>query len=400
MIMKNSIHKLQTNKHPMNNLTHLLIQLSEINLRYKELSRISGDNFNVFNILDIQNLEKTHSKVIAELLNPQGCHDSGDVYLKHFLSVIKVDDFQTVNVQVEKEKFVGKISSDEEAGGRIDIVITNNHESNSPIIIENKIYARDGNKQLIRYNNYNKNGKLIYLNLDSSEPSTESLGGLSKSEDITIISYSDHILRWLDLCKKDSVDKPLIRETINQYINIVKVLTGKSNSTKMENEIVGHLLKNKESVESAFLVSENINNLKKRIIKDYFIKQMKEIAKEHDYEFDYIEGDCLQKEWTFFFIKPEWKRFKIGFNFDRDNLRDLDYGITVKRDDISIPDELCQLKGYLSNKCWMYKRMPKYNIWGKLEFVEIVSGGEDLKKYILERVNELMSVAQMENIQM
>ena len=214
----------------MNNLTHLLIQLSEINLRYKELSRISGDNFNVFNILDIQNLEKTHSKVIAELLNPQGCHDSGDVYLKHFLSVIKVDDFQTVNVQVEKEKFVGKISSDEEEGGRIDIVITN-HDSNNPIIIENKIYARDGNKQLVRYKNYNKNGKLYYLNLDSSKPSKESIGELSPKKDFTIISYSDHILRWLDLCKKDSVDKPLIRETINQYINIVKVLTGKSSST-------------------------------------------------------------------------------------------------------------------------------------------------------------------------
>ena len=93
------------------------------------------------------------------------------------------------------------------------------------IIIENKIYAIDQYHQLLRYNNYGKQRfpkgfKLIYLTLDGHEASKDSLG--DNEIDYHCISYKGHILNWLSKCVMLAYDKPLVRETISQYITLIK----------------------------------------------------------------------------------------------------------------------------------------------------------------------------------
>lgn len=121
-------------------------------IRYDdELQKTSGQNFNIFDILSIGHYEvKTHSPFIGELLNPNGRHCMGDVFLRHFLGILKNDSglsvhpekFETAGAKVTLEKFCGDI-------GRLDIAISDC--ANKQLIIENKIYAvaRDG--QLERY---------------------------------------------------------------------------------------------------------------------------------------------------------------------------------------------------------------------------------------------------------
>ena len=53
-----------------------------------ESAELTGENFNVFSILQMESAEvKTHSAIIAELLNPQGSHSQGTLFLKLFLQL-------------------------------------------------------------------------------------------------------------------------------------------------------------------------------------------------------------------------------------------------------------------------------------------------------------------------
>ncbi len=72
----------------MEKLNSLLKEVKAIREKYEELSRLNGENFNLFDILDRRTEEvKTHSAMIAELLIPKGSHGLGDEFLKLFLKI-------------------------------------------------------------------------------------------------------------------------------------------------------------------------------------------------------------------------------------------------------------------------------------------------------------------------
>lgn len=62
-------------------------------------------------------------------------------------------------------KYIGKKTDGD--GGRIDIIVTDGN--GNAVIIENKIYAADQDKQMVRYHNYAKHNfnahNLFYLSL-------------------------------------------------------------------------------------------------------------------------------------------------------------------------------------------------------------------------------------------
>ena len=107
---------------------------------YENIARLSGEGFNMFNILKVESSEvRMHSRFITELLNPGGSHGQGDVFLKLFLkSLINITRIKDMEIDIPTEKlemfnceqasvfaehFVGKINETGTAGGRIDIVI-------------------------------------------------------------------------------------------------------------------------------------------------------------------------------------------------------------------------------------------------------------------------------------
>jgi hypothetical protein len=205
-------------------IEYFLDQISEINKRYNEIAKVTGENFNVFDVLDIGTQEQTHSNFIAMLLDPKGVHGNGNIFLKYFLETIgqrenlkDISEFPIENIEVQTEYSIGQIDKDQKHGGRIDIVVSDNKNK---IYIENKIYAQDQKNQLTRYKNNYPDVKIIYLTLDGKVPSDESAKNMRKDEYICV-SYKDHILEWLEKCKKESVDYPLLRETLQQYIALV-----------------------------------------------------------------------------------------------------------------------------------------------------------------------------------
>lgn len=124
-------------------------------LQKVEEKRKRGEWFNVFKVLGVSTDEvRTHSAFFAELLNPQGSHGCGDEFLKAFMEAIpSLDgfDIETIRAKTQVELSIGRINEDSTEGGRLDIIV---HTETHAIIIENKIYAGDGWKQLVRYHEF------------------------------------------------------------------------------------------------------------------------------------------------------------------------------------------------------------------------------------------------------
>ena len=95
----------------------LLRQAAWLKDKIDALASASGENFNIFTILDRETDEvKTHSAIIADLLNPDGLHGQGEVFARLFLDRLKIEthgDLRRARVGAEVD--VGE-------HGRIDVL--------------------------------------------------------------------------------------------------------------------------------------------------------------------------------------------------------------------------------------------------------------------------------------
>lgn len=207
--------------------------------KHEEEMDKDGSRFNIFSILNVSSNEvRLHSNFIAELLNRKGTHSFSNSFCKLFIKeLIQLDNskvlinFNFDNYIVEVEKSTGLINQDYTSGGRIDIVITDNIKNR--IIIENKIFAGDQENQLLRYYNFDKNALLLYLTLKGNFPSEWSTNGkLQNNKDYYCISYQNLISKWLLKCIELSKEKPKVKETISQYLHIIKNYTEQNESKK------------------------------------------------------------------------------------------------------------------------------------------------------------------------
>ena len=232
--------------------TKLLAVLRQVSVKAKEAdltARLTGENFNVFNILSLSTNEvRTHSAFLAELLKPNGSHGQGVLFLNLFLSRFGIAprQFEADKSKVYIEYSIGPVVTDESVGGRIDILLEDAHHNR--VMIENKIYAGDQPDQLLRYHNYDHNAVLFYLTLFGDAPSKYSTG--KTDFPVRLISYKEDVLEWLYECYKCSAGLPVIRETIFQYVNLIRQLTGMTARSKVMEEAKKLISENPELLAS------------------------------------------------------------------------------------------------------------------------------------------------------
>ncbi len=213
--------------------SHLLALARNIRHYETALTEARGERFNIFDILQVGHYEvRTHSPILAELLNPHGSHGQGAVFLKHFLAVLDIADFDAESARVATEVSIGSL-------GRIDIEITDG--SHRRIVIENKIYAGLQDEQLQRYHQYAPKATLLYLTLYGDSPPAAACKSVVPT--LMVVSYRNDIVRWLECCRKEAANTPGVRETITQYIHLIKALTQQNTSTRMNQELVEAVLK-------------------------------------------------------------------------------------------------------------------------------------------------------------
>lgn len=354
----------------------LLKQASLISTKHEEINKSSGRNFNIFKIIDLTTEEvRLHSSFIAELLNPKGSHGQGDCFLKRFIELNEIENFATENVKVYTEYHIGKV--EKETGGRIDILIDDRH--GNVITIENKIYAKDQENQLLRYHNYAPNGHLFYLTLMGDMPSENSYNDLILKEDFNLLSYKDDIIDWLNECKKEAVDLPIIREGITHYIQLIKSLTGQHNNNTMSKEITDLITSSPQNLRTALQLNESIENAKSRIqwnfwkaiIKAYEEKGYKSIdGKSVNWQdvHDYYSKSRNNKYYGLHFELDTKENVTFYFGIQIEN--NIYYGFFVKCNNENGISDRIEYEGYrnivkdidcsyLNNKWWLGWKYPQ-----------------------------------------
>ena len=105
-------------------------------------------NPNIFQILKISKNEIRHSNFLSWLLDPEGSHKLGDIFLKRFLrEVFSSDKFFDID-QVDVEGMdLSKVEVLRE-WKNIDVLII---LSDVVVCIENKVYSKEHSNQLKRY---------------------------------------------------------------------------------------------------------------------------------------------------------------------------------------------------------------------------------------------------------
>ncbi|MCI6151964.1 MAG: PD-(D/E)XK nuclease family protein [Fusobacterium perfoetens] len=247
-------------------------KVSLINEKYK-LINSQKEDFNIFSILrDEWDEVNLHSRFISELFRNK---NYGKKFIEIFLEKIEVEIQDIENIEIFTEYSVAQ-------NGRIDILIKfiDKNKDKKVLIVENKIYAGDQEEQLKRYYNAmkkegykNKEIEIIYLTLNGDEPSEASTKGLSDEikNKIKIISYKNEIIDWIEDCIKEVALVPVIRETLVQYENLLKKLTGKGEKN-LRNELKELVLSNEKYVEAVYSLSDILTDIKEELQLKFWIK--------------------------------------------------------------------------------------------------------------------------------
>lgn len=315
----------------------VLLQRLDI-VRDKITARNEGkEKFNVFTcLMDSSDEVNLHSRFISSLLDPQGNHGLGfapiDIILKTLNSSFQYDQ-ETIEV-------IPSFSNWSEYK-EIDILLID-RRTKYAIIIENKINACDSNHgdegQLERYYRRiieedkipQENVDVYYLTIDGHEPSEESVSTSSRYKNLPdilrCITYGNEIMRWLQQCMQIACNKPFIRETVAQYINLIKEMI---NDTEIEDrlEILKIISKNDDTLASAKLLFDNYKHIQWHTIFDLFQEFYSELEKRGYKCLSKVEnatidnivhgGPKLRKQYPqFSFKKNDELQITIGCDYD------------------------------------------------------------------------------------
>ncbi len=408
-------------------LKNLLEKIAIINKKYEEMAKISGENFNVFSILRLTTNEvRTHSAFLAELLNPNGKHGLSNAFLKEFVNILK-QKFQQTKKEGSLTKFEfyaeegTKVAVEywlgyktETAGGYIDILLSD--KKGNHLIIENKIYAGDQVNQLLRYHSFNEKAPLIYLTLNGNAPSEQSTNNNETLlQNILCISYRIEIYQWLEACHKIAVNHPLLRETIKQYLNLIKILTHQTMETKEREEIINEIAKSESQMTALqHLFEGNIwpemrkhqmGVLGKKLHSCNLIQNEAGINKDTK-KFEFKSWTLTAKpeeqipfgnpDYDFCFYKPEWKYvifFQFGAEFSQLNFGiDVPPGFETKNASpdaaIIFANALNQIGVRIEDPNWIWKT--KLHEFDELSWFDKPTKGLEL---IIEKVLKITEVA-------
>jgi len=298
----------------MSELNFLLDKLKILHMKYEKLDKNNSDKFNIFSILlkssDEVNL---HSKFIYELLNPNGSHQQNEIFLNLFI--------EEINSEIPENILIENIDAYWEKRN-IDILLKS---KNKVIIIENKIYTEDHSNQLSKYLNIvkedgysEKDISLIYLTLFNEEPNEEKI-----REKTINITYETNIKNWIEQCIKEVAMIPTLRETLVQYLMLIKKLTNQSQNQGYIMDIKELLLKD-DNFKLALDMQQGIMEAKIELQLKFW-ESLLQTLEEKGYRFNFYatnKSKTLKKAVEKFYKQQKNKRY-YGIKYNIDNNLDV-----------------------------------------------------------------------------
>lgn len=315
----------------------LLAQARTIVKHQSELERITGEHFNLFQILRIGHYEvSTHSPILRDLLDPRGNHGQGPVFLELFLQQVRkqsnlidrpgLERFDPASSRVVLEQSFGERSENDCC--RLDILLTD--QPGNQIAIENKIYAAEQPNWVRRYRAKLPPGTpLIYLTLQGDAALDED----SKTDEaLILLSYRDDITAWLEACRKEVATVPIVRESLTQYLFLLRKLTRQNTVRRMNEEIVSHALNSLESFEAFIALRDADTEVRGAIIRGLTERIRRRIPADFPMV-AHPEGRSAKRE-AFAFSTPELNTHQIRavISFDGANYTQCFFGFEMTND--------------------------------------------------------------------
>jgi hypothetical protein len=230
---------------------------------------------NIFNVLGISRTEIRHSNFLAWLLNPNGSHGLGNIFLVKFLREISTSDITTDLDELEIENLNYSSVEIRREWNNIDLLIV---FDSLVICVENKIDSQDHSNQLSRYrtivNDSFKQFKKVFVYLT---PFGESPNSIEDRDYYTPFSY----------------------ESIVEQADKVLKIHGKS----LSNSVFQY-------------VSDYLTILKRELMKNDTLNELAlKIYKNHKELFDFVyenKPDIATELYPFFVYKIEESGWLLG----------------------------------------------------------------------------------------
>ncbi len=222
-----------------------------------------------------------HSKIIYFLLDRTYSKEGADDFLHLFLREIKIPkEYINCPWRVCREQVFEE--------GRIDFVIESEEFC---VAIEMKIDAKDGNRQLERYDMFcrekGKEYRIYYLTLNGNRPDKQSVGCMDKQR-LCLISFQNEILNWLQMCM-DAVDTSSYRFSfLKQYDAAVRHMI------ELDDEVmdVKDLLVSTDMAKAALIIMNSFDKKMEEITEDLF-RNVGDILKKKSEMETYVYSDCV-----------------------------------------------------------------------------------------------------------
>ena len=128
--------------------------------------------------------------------------------------------------------------------------------------------------------------------------------------------HHKHILYWLSQCVMLAYDKPLARETISQYITLIKQITGQDMNKDSSDKIVDLAINN---IEAVVALMDNRAEISNRLRNEFVFKPLGEFASQMGLFFEVKKGN---EGPAILFKKQNWSHY---ITVTRDNGRDSDW---------------------------------------------------------------------------
>lgn len=312
-------------------LNKISIEMKVLQTSRQRYANQLAPDFSVFNYIHTD--EIMLSRIIADLLNPDGQHAQGTHFLKLFLKMLSCEkiidqfDLNTAKVQTEVSTYKIKLQR------RMDIYIqAKNFDQHSVgICIENKPFAVDQPNQLHDYademeQRHPDHWHIIYLCDKSLEPSnisvsTNTLQDWKNKKKFTTIEYPQ-LIEWLSDCKSICQNER-VTTFITAFIHYISQTFLGIQDMSESKYIVDLILKDEKSLEAALCVEHQLHIAKSNLMQT-LNQQMIHL--------------CSTRGWIFkdsnLTEKQVYNGFEIEFPF---NIENISFGLEFQKSGYRMP---------------------------------------------------------------
>lgn len=324
----------------MSDLEQFLSELSrsiELVTPYEaRLARIQAPRFNTFDYIDPD--ENRVTAILADLLDPNGRHGQGPVFLKEFLTFIR---FDVPESSIRNAVVATEIRT--EWDRRLDLMI---RMDDWTLALENKIGAGEQPHQLADYVTFlhrEKRWILIFLTPDGRDPQTcgdwSTWRQRSQARSLSYLGLSS----WLRSCLSAS-GSDRVRMLLQDMAEWAKDIGGNMAdrqilTTQLARDLI---LRDHRYMKALLPVLDASDAIKKHLIVDFYMQLKEELARSYPYPmWNMSAQEDLSAKYPGLFIQGHSWPSDIWAGIEAERItQDFYYGVACKRADPAAQEKL------------------------------------------------------------